>query len=181
MAFLGIEVPPEVGRLLTSLEIEGEREPLDQLHITMVYFGSKTPLDVVMKASEILHDLVKNEDHFTCSLDHIEHFEPSKHSDGKYPIICPVTSPALYKVRAKLAKSLDEAEIEYAKNFDFKAHVTLAYADEIPKVQKFAPLKWEVYEIVLWGGDSGPNRISIRVPFRHGELPLKVAERFAKG
>jgi len=145
----------------------------------MIFLGSKIPVDVIMEAATVLHNVAQGADHFTCVLDHTDHFQPGPHSDDKYPVICPVTSPALHKLREKLAKALDKAEVDFAKNFpDYKPHVTLAYADEEPTPQKFSTLKWEVYELVLWGGDSGEDRVTVRVPLRHGQLSVKVAQRF---
>ena len=179
MAFIGFEVPAEVGRLLSSIEVEGEREPLDHLHVTMIFLGSKIPVESIMDAAAVLHDVAEEADPFTCLIDHTDHFEPGEHSEGKYPIICPIVSPPLHKLREELAKSLGDAKVDFAKNFpDYKPHVTLSYADEAPKPQKFSPLKWEVYELILWGGDSGEDRVTVRVPLRHGHLSLKVAQRF---
>lgn len=179
MAFIGISVPPEVSRLLSSIEVEGEKEDLSQLHVTVVYIGSEVPMETILKATEAMYDVLGKVDPFSCSLTSVEHFEPSEHSDGKYPVICPIISPALHQLRAALTKALDKVEVKYPNSFpEYKPHVTLAYSDKEPKPQTFKTLSWEVYEVVLWGGDSGEDRVHVSVPLRHGSLAAKVAHRY---
>ncbi len=179
MAIISIEVPAEVCRMLSSIEVEGDKEDSREMHITVVYLGSGVPVDQVMASAAVLHEVLKDTAPFSCSVDHLEHFEPSKHSDGKYPVICPVTSPELHTLRSRLTQALTKAGVEFPNDFpDYKPHVTLAYSEEVPKGQKFQPLPWEVYELVLRGGDSGSDRISIRVPLQEGKLSTRIARRF---
>lgn len=172
MAFIGLRVPHEVARLLGTVEVPGEPESTDHMHITVVNIGNDIPIEQISKAVTAIHDVATKMVPFRVALDHVSSFPKN---DSGSPIICPVTSPELHQLEGLLKKSLDELKIDYSKKFPvFKPHVTLAYLKEgdPPKDQPLGPLEWSVYEMVLWGGDSGDERLSVTFPFA---LPGKTA------
>lgn len=170
MAFLGLRVPHEVARVLGQIEVPGTLVPGDHKHITILMFGKEVPIETISKAVVAVHEVSSKMVPFAVTLDHVACFP--KNDDG-VPIICPVTSPELLAFHGQLQKALDKAGVEYSKKFpEYKPHVTLSYAPEAVKEQKFGPIDWSVYEVVLWGGDSGDERLSVTFPFA---LPGKTA------
>lgn len=173
MAFIGLRVPAEVARLLKSVEVPGELVSGDSYHITVINIGSEIPIEQISKAVTAIHGVATNMVPFPVTLDHVTSFPAG--NDGT-PIICPVRSPELHQLNDLLKKALDKAGVPYSTKFpNFKPHVTMSYSkdEEVPLVrQPIGPLDWSVYEMVLWGGDSGDERLSVTFPFA---LPGKTA------
>lgn len=184
MAFLGIRIPHEVGRLLSQIEVPGEKTPPSELHITLLYFQSEWPISELSKSIEATYDVVSKFHPFLAKLNKVSCF--SKNPEGKVPIISRVESKQLHELRDNLAKKFDEDGIEFSKTYkDFKPHITLAYADEEQEDVKFHPVEFSVSEIVLWGGDHGDDRIFVTFPLAGPEIDknallLKKIEVFEK-
>ena len=160
MAFLGIRVPHECGRLLSQIEVDGDKTSTSDLHITLLHFGDEWPISEISKSLEATYKIVSDVKPFRVKMNRVSHF--SKGEGGKYPIISRVESKELHKVREALAKEFDKKKIEYSKNFkDYKPHVTLAYIDDEPNDFDFDAVEFVVQEIVLWGGDHGDDRIFV--------------------
>lgn len=163
MAFLGIRIPHETGRLLNQIDVPGEKISTSEMHITLLHFQKEWPISELMKSIEATYDVVSKFHPFLVSINKVTSF--SKNPEGKVPIIGRVESDELMKFREKLADSFDDDEIEFSKNFkDFKPHVTLSYAEEKPDDEKIHPVEFVVSEIVLWGGDHGDDRIFVTFP-----------------
>lgn len=163
MAFLGIRVPHETGRLLNQIDVPGEKISTSEMHITLLHFQKEWPIAELMKSIEATYDVVSKFRPFLVSINKVTSF--SKNPEGQVPIVGRVESDELMKFRKKLAESFDDDEIEFSKNFkDFKPHVTLAYAEEKPDDEKIHPVEFVVSEIVLWGGDHGDDRIFVTFP-----------------
>ncbi len=170
MAFIGLKVPNEVGRLLSRIEVPGESEDRSNLHITAVYFGSNVPIDRISKAIVVAYEVASRTKPIQLLIEEVTCFP--KGDDG-VPIIGSVVSPELMKFQEDLCKSLDKAKVEYSKKFpEYKPHVCLAYAEEPIEPMAVGPFEWAAYEMVLWGGDSGDDKIFITLPF---SMPGKEA------
>jgi hypothetical protein len=65
MAFLGISVPLEVGRLLAGLDVPGEKESPSEYHITILCFEENWPISEISKALEATYEVMT---HFNGSL-----------------------------------------------------------------------------------------------------------------
>lgn len=129
MAFLGIRIPIECGRLLAGIDVPGEREGTSEYHITLLCFEDNWPISEISKALESTYDVVSKIKPFRVTMDKITCFP--KRGENPCLIIAPVKSDDLHEMRDELAKHFDKSHIDYAKTFkDFKPHVTLAYADE---------------------------------------------------
>lgn len=169
MAFLGIRIPHETGRLLSQIEVPGEKTSSSELHITLLYFGDEWPVSEISKALEAAYEITSKFHPFLAKLSKASSF--SKNPEGKVPIISRVESKELHELRDKLATKFDEEEIEFSKLYkDFKPHVTLAYADEEIESTDFHPVEFSVSEIVLWGGDHGDDRIFVTFPLAGPEM-----------
>jgi 2'-5' RNA ligase len=170
MAFIGLEVPNEVGRLLSRIEVPGESEDRSNLHITAVYFGSNVPIDEISKAIVVAYEVACRTKPIPLLVEEVGCFP--KGDDG-VPIIGIVKSPELLQFQEDLCTSFDKANIKYSKKHPiYKPHVCLAYAEELTQPFPVGPFEWSAYEMVLWGGDSGDDKIFITFPF---SMPGKEA------
>ena len=158
-----------MARLLSALEIPGNKEPTDTFHVTVLYLGDKVPIEQLGKAIIATYSVTSATTPFTVRTNRVTAFEP--HDDGT-PIICPIDSPGLHELREKLTAALDKAGVEYSKKFPiFVPHMTLGYSKD-PGVyadhaadQDFPTVEWGAAELVLWGGDEGDDRLVATFPF----------------
>lgn len=164
MAILALKVPYEVGRLLNTIEVPGEKVPLHEYHVTLLYLGKEVPLPTLGKIVVAVAQVAESFRPFTCSLDHITNFPEG---DDGFPTICPVSSEGVHILNEELKEALDEHEVEYSKKFpEFNPHVTLSYApDEMERKDFRHALDWTCYEMTLWGGDHGDERLATTYPF----------------
>jgi 2'-5' RNA ligase len=184
MAFLGIRIPHETGRLLSQIEVPGEKSSLSELHITLLYFGDEWPISEISKSLEATYKVVSKFHPFIAKMSKVTCFP--KNPEGKVPVITRIESEKLHELRDKLAKEFDDQKIEFSKvHKDFKPHVTLSYSEEEPKETEFHPLEFSIAELVLWGGDHGDDRIFVTFPlagpaFDKNALLIQKAEIFEK-
>ena len=184
MAFLGLKIPHETARLLAEIECDGKREAPSSYHITLLFLGSDVPIETLAKAVVATHKVVAETRPFTVFTNRVCCFP--KNEDG-VPIICRVDSDDLYDLQAKLAKAYDDVGIEYSKKYEYKPHVTLAYSDKEIEERRIPKLEWGAHEVVLWGGDSGDNRLVVTFPLSLETSPptraiaARVAERYNEG
>jgi 2'-5' RNA ligase len=184
MAFLGVRIPVEVGRMLKEIEVPGVTESSSEYHITILCFDDNWPITEVSKALEATYEVVNKEKPFTVTINCVDSFP--KYKENPLPIIARVESEDIHKLSDKLKEKFDEEGIDYKKNFkDFNPHVTLAYDKELDKFEKFTidPITFTVQDIVLWGGDYGDNRLfvnfQLKKPEKRAELMSKI-EAFYK-
>lgn len=167
MAFLGIRIPQETGRLLTGLDVPGTATAVSEMHITMLLFEDNWPVSEIAKSLEVVYDVVSKMKPFRVTFDKVTCF-PKR--GEKAAIIAPVKSDELHELRDKLAKEFDKENIDFSKNFkDFKPHITLAYHDEEIDEFKIDKVEFQVQELVLWGGDHGDDRIFVTFPLKSPE------------
>lgn len=167
MAFLGIKVPLEVGRLLRGIDVPGINEGPSEYHITLLCFEDNWKLSEVSKALEATYEIVSNIKPFLVKTDTVTCFP--KREGKPIPIIAKVESKELHDLRDKLAKKFDKEKIDFSKTFkDFKPHITLSYYDSEKEIDKINidPVEFSVQEIVLWAGDHGDDRLFITFPLK---------------
>lgn len=187
MAFLGIRVPHETGRLLAKVDVEGEKTSVSEMHITLLHLGDEWPVSELCKSIEATYKVVSECQPFLVSMKKVTHFPKGPNSDDKFPVISRVESKELHELRDKLAEAYDDDKIEFSKlHKDYKPHITLAYAESEPDDEEFEhPVEFVVQEIVLWGGDHGDDRIFVTFPLAGPEktknaVLLKTVEVFDK-
>lgn len=168
MAFIGIRIPSEIGRLIAGLEVPGERETTSEYHITILCFEDNWPISEISKATEAAFEVVSKVTPFLIKASKVSHFPA--HEDST-PIIIPVESKELHEIHKKLCKSFDKAKIDYKKTFkEYKPHITLAFSKDEHDDFKITPkLEFSVNEVVLWGGDHADDRIFITFPLKGPE------------
>jgi 2'-5' RNA ligase len=168
MAFLGIRVPHEAGRLLTNIEVPGKQAAPSEMHITLLHFEENWPISEMSKALEATYDIISKVKPFLVMTEKVICF-PKR--DEQAAIVAQVKSAELHELREQLAKEFDEAKIDFSKTFkDFKPHITLSYNEE--EIEDFdidPPVEFVVQEIVLWGGDHGDDRIFVTFPLKGPE------------
>jgi RNA 2',3'-cyclic 3'-phosphodiesterase len=172
MSFIGVRVPHEVARLLDQVKVPGECVPTHEKHITVLYLGKEVPLEQVGHAVVAAAEIASKVTPFRCT---VESYTCFPKGDDGVPIISPVISPELHTLNETLKKAFDEANVTYSKKFpEYKPHVTLSYATEPVDTQPMGPLEWSVYEMVLWGGDAGDDRLAVTFPFA---MPVHPTEQ----
>ncbi len=187
MAFLGIRVPHETGRLLSKVDVPGEKVSTSEMHITLLHLGDEWPVAELCKALEPTFEVISKTQPFLVKMESATHFPKGPNSDSKFPIISRVSSKELHELRDELAKAYDDKKIEFSKlHKDYKPHVTLSYSDDEPDDVEFDhSVEFVVSEVVLWGGDHGDDRIFVTFPLagpektKHAVL-LQKAEIFEK-
>ena len=163
MAFLGIHIPHETSRLISGIEVPGDKEDSASLHVTLLYLGENIPIKDISKALVATYEVTSQTSPFLLKANSLCCFPLNP--DGKAAIIAPVASQKLSDLNEDLKKAYDKSNIEYSKKFkEYKPHVTLSYHDEEIKKQKIDPIEWAVQEIVLWGGDNGDEKVFITFP-----------------
>jgi 2'-5' RNA ligase len=130
------------------------------------------PIDTITEAIVAAYEVASKTVPFSLSVSEVSCFP--KGEDG-VPIITRVESPEIHKLWRDLCTGLDRAGVDYSKKFpEFSPHVTLSYNLEVVRAFPIGPFEWTAYEMVLWGGDSGDERISVTLPF---SMPGKEALR----
>lgn len=179
MAFLGIKVPHETARLLGGLEVPGKREAVSALHVTMFYFGEGVPIEALADIMKATFGVTSQTKPFTVRTSQITTFP---RGDDGTPIICRVESDALHDLREQIRKVFEAEGIEFSNKYpDYKPHVTLAYdeGEEPFEETRIPTVEWGAHEIVLWGGDSGDDKLVVSFPFALGDLDRLAAARVA--
>ena len=175
MAILGIHCPRDVARIFSQIETIGEREPLGHQHITLLHLGDDVPIEQLAKAIVAVFGVTSKTKPFTVQTNRVTAFPPHP-EHGTVPIICPIVSPALHDLQARLKSALDNVKVEYSKTFPiYQPHVTLSYVKD-PLVhadhtadKDIPPLEWGVADVVLWGGNDGDQRFSANFPLTIGK------------
>lgn len=185
MAFIGIKVPHEVGRLIMGLDVPGEKETPSEYHITILCFEDNWPISEITKATEAAFKVLSETEPFSVKSAKVSHF-PAR-ENKPIPIIAPVESKELHELHKKLCKAFDKAKVDYSKIFkEYKPHITLAYSEDEHDDFKLDPkIEFRVNDVVLWGGDHADDRIFITFPLKGPErmkhaLLLQQAEMFEK-
>lgn len=178
MAFLGIKINSDVGRMLNGIDVPGVKESPSEYHITILCFDDNWPISKVSKALEATYEIVNKEKPFYIEVNTIDSFP--KRKDKPLPIIARVESKELHDLCDKLREKFDDEGIDYKKDFkEFKPHITLSYDEDLKSFEevKIDPVTFTVQDIVLWGGDYGDSRLFVNFQLK---APDKRAELFDK-
>jgi 2'-5' RNA ligase len=180
MAFLGIRVPNETARLLGGLEVPGKREANSSLHVTMFFFGDEVSIEALAEIMKATYGVTSQAKPFTVRTSQLTSFPAG--DDGQ-PIICRIESDALHDLREKIREVYEANKVEFSNKYpDYKPHVTLAYNDGAEPFQeaRIPTVEWGAHELVLWGGDSGDDKLVVTFPFALGDLDKLAAARVAR-
>ncbi len=172
MSFLGIKVPKETARLLSTIDVPGKKVDSNSLHITLLCFEEDMSINKISKAMQAAYEITSEQKPFTVKLNGLNHFPKGENG---FPVICPISSKEILSFREKLAKKFDKEKISFRKNFDFNPHITLSYSDDKPSKEKFDKIEFAINDIVLWGGDDGEDKLFITFPLN---LDIKKKSSF---
>jgi len=177
MAFLGLAVPHETARLLGGIDVPGDREPTSHFHVTLFFFGDDLDINELAEIIRVAFGVTSQTKPFTVGTSLVTSFP----SDGNKPIICRVESDELHALRERIRKVFDEEGVEYSQRHpEFKPHVTLAYDDsgEDFSDRSIPTVEWGAHELVLWGGNSGDDKLVVSFPFVLTTKAARVVQRF---
>jgi 2'-5' RNA ligase len=166
MAFVGLRVPHETARLLGELEVAGDKEPVSNLHTTVLYLGKDVPVEQIASSVTAIYEVTSKTKPFTVETSIVTSFPPNP--DDGVPIIARIESEPLHQLQAALKAALKKHGVAFSDKYpEYKPHVTLAYLQdgEAPADIQIPPVTWGVGEVVLWGGDTGDNRLIVTFPF----------------
>jgi len=165
MAFLGIRVTHEVGRLLSSIEVPGKRVAASDMHITLLGFADNWPISELVNALKAAYDVVSTSKPFLVKTQRISCFTSKANQSAA--IVARIESLELHKIHDKLAESFDKEKIDFCKDFkDYNPHISLSYNDKAIEEFEFEEVEFSVPELVLWGGDHGDDRVFITFPLQ---------------
>ena len=185
MSFIGIEVPHSTARLFGEIDVPGDREPVSSMHITVVYIGSETSIDVLAEAVKATYAVTAMTRPFTVRASRVTCFPANPDYKDGHPIIARIESDPLHEFREALVAALDTAGVDYNKQFPvYKPHVTLSHAPEEIEEFRIPTIEWGAHEVVMWGGDNGDDRLTVTFPLAltpaetTAEMAQRVAARF---
>ncbi len=165
MAFLGIKIPHEVGRLLKKIDVDGKKVPDSEYHITIAHFEDNWPVSDAAKTLETTFEVLKNFKPFKILIKNISCFPKGENG---VPILAKVDSKELQKLNKKLKAAYGKKRIEFSKiHKEFKPHITLSYSDKTIDEKKIDTIEFIVHEIVLWCGDNGDDRLFVTFPLEN--------------
>jgi len=185
MSFIGFRVPHETARLLSELDVPGEKDPVDHFHVTVIHLGDDVAIETLAQALVATFKVTSQTAPFTVSTSRVSCFpkktSPKSAKDGKVPVICRIESDSLHRLQQNLKVSLKAAGVGFSDKFpEFKPHVTLAWADANIEDKRIPTVEWGAHELVLWGGDQGDRKLIITFPFslRMASMPKRVIARY---
>lgn len=166
MAFIGIRVPAETGRLFSDIDVPGDPVKAQSYHVTLLFLGKDLDIDVLADAVKATYKVTSTTKPFSVRTSRVTCFPPTK--DDTVPIIARVESDPLHDLRDRLVKSFEENEVKFDNTYPlFKPHVTLAWAEDELEDEERIPttIEWGAHELVLWGGDDGDKKMTATFPF----------------
>lgn len=163
MALLCTVPPLAVATQLCAIKVPGVVEQPSDLHVSIVYLTSGE-VGNEQVAEKVMRQYASLRMPFDATVQTITHFPAS--DDGTYPIVGCVESPMLHKVWAEARSIFSNSGVLYDKTFpDFRAHITLAYADEPLAAPIYVePITWVVDAVEVWYGDWNENGPHKRIP-----------------
>ncbi len=163
VALLCLKLAPDTARLLTSIDVPGEKTDLDSKHVTLIYLGKELELEAILLAIQVTYQVLSSWTPFVLRTRLITAFPPS--DKGIYPIVARIESADLHEMQGALREAFDEEDVPYDKKWpDYKPHATLSYAEEDMEPFKVPPITWSCTEVALWGGDEGETDLVCRFP-----------------
>ena len=184
MAFLGIKVPDEVGKLLYQISVPGLKVSRDNYHISLLIFEKNMTINQIVMYVPKIHEIVNN---YTSPLHlYIEKVGSFPKGEGGYPVICRVDSEnnELVNFQQVLREVFDTSGLEYDKTYEvYKPHVMLSRANKELGSVEIPRIDFTINELVLWGGDSlrkfGEDNIVIKFPMKlNKDKSIKLSTQF---
>ena len=173
MTFLHLPIPSNISSILQSIPLSGKivrPDPSD--HATLFYFEQEIDLDYALKIIPIVQKVTTKVKPFIINFSKFSSF-PS----GKYgtPIICPIKSSELIKLRSEIKNAFEDNDIEFSNKFpQFKPHVTLGYYEE-EHSGKFNEVAFPCNKIIFELNSDNKEKEILKVEFPFGNT-VKYSE-----
>lgn len=153
-AILALLPTPEAAKEIANSVSDFEVDP-DDLHITLVYIGKKLSEEEAEKLVDAITPLCESYDSLECRLQGLGLFD-HENKDGNKPFYASVDAIGMAEFRSGLIQAMDEAGIEYAKDYDFIPHMTLAYTDpeKISLAEGSPGVEWSSNTVYLLNGED---------------------------
>lgn len=165
MALLCLKLPAEPARLLSEIKVPGEKTPVNEFHVSLLYLGKELELEAILLAIQVTYQVVASWSPFLLTTRWVSTFPPT--DEGKVPVIARIESEDLHELQEALKEAFDEEGVPYSKKWpEYKPHATLSYAPSTQAPDDFTipPVQWSCTDVVLWGGDEGETDIVTRFP-----------------
>jgi hypothetical protein len=132
----------------------------------LVYIGDDLPIDVLAEAIKATYAVTSQTRPFTVRTSRVASFPVNPDDKGGHPVIAHVESDELHVLRANLTDSFKDSGVDFNQKFPkYRPHVTLAYAPDAVEEFRIPTIEWGAHEIVLWGGDTGDQKLTVNFPF----------------
>lgn len=164
MPMIAIKIPEKIADRLSREAVPGKKCPPEEMHLTLFYF-KELKFEEALKVIACMHEVLKKSSSIKINLKKIVSFPSNE--DGT-PVIVPIISDDLIRLREKLAKKLDEEGLEYSKKYpEFKPHVTLSYSTKDVEERKLlSPFTFKVDEVILYAGKDMDSNMIVTIPFQ---------------
>jgi 2'-5' RNA ligase len=125
-AMIGFWLPSQVAKLLVQ---HGATEPVDELHLTVAYFGKAADMPPEKQAAlvRIAQEYCAASPPLTGQISGVGRFAPSAGSEGQEVIYASFDCPNLVAFRQGLLSRLERAGITCDMQHGYTPHITLAY------------------------------------------------------
>lgn len=173
MALLNLSAPQEAAGLFSQIDVPGKREPANEYHITLAYFGKDVAVGEVARVMAATRFVVSRFGPFPVRTSTLASFPAGE--DG-VPIICLVDSAPLLDLRAQLVAAYHAEGIDFSEKHEYQPHVTLSYAEASIAARPILPIEWLVQDVVLWGEGFPICTFPLAA-----SLAQRVARRFLTG
>lgn len=154
MSFIGIKIPYEVSKKLDKIKVPGQKEDIDEYHITLIHFSEEHSIKDIFKITSILTNFLNEFKTFEVKTHQLTCFP--KFQENPVPIITKIQGKKLFELQSKLKNELEKMEVDFSKTFkEYKPHITLSYAEKEIESKEIQQLSFEVNEITYFGGSYG--------------------------
>lgn len=125
-----------------QVAVEGRKTLPRNLHMTLAFLGQQ-PRALLPRLQEILLQLP--DCGFMLELDRLDYFKRKRIAWAGASLI----PNALGTLQQSLTRALEQQEIEYDRQADFKPHVTLAREAQAPHETSFPAILWRADQVAL--------------------------------
>lgn len=152
MAFLGIPIHHDCGRLISEIDVPGDKVSINDYHVSLFYFESDIEISELAKILEPTFNISSKQKPFIVTVEVLDSFDSKT---NHFPIIGKIECPELFSLRERIRKCYNKYSIDYNKDFkNFQPHITLSYTESRFEQAKIDKVHFIVNELVLWGGDN---------------------------
>lgn len=153
MAYIYIPVPYTTALELLEYPVQGEKEDVATMHVTLVSFDQDMTDAEIARIQAVMQPLHRVSSILAMQVKRIGCFPSGSHG---CPIIGHIEGVGIHKLQGSLRYLLDRSGIEYSKKFPvYRPHTTLSYAKDPISDRTVAPIEWTAGSMIF---DTGSRR-----------------------